>query len=83
MRASDTGVVSNATDAEGPRTSKRIWTRFKFHSTGIEPPVRLPPGLARLATRPAATGSPTARNTIGIVVVAFFRASAPTKPLVA
>ena len=39
-------------------------------------PVRLPPGRARLATRPAPTGSPTPVKTIGIVEVAFFAASA-------
>ena len=40
-------------------------------------PVRLPPGRARLATRPAPTGSPTIATTIGIVEVAFFAAGAP------
>src|SRR5262249_15279525 len=40
-------------------------------------PVRLPPGRARLATRPSVTGSSAARKTIGIVVVAAFAASAP------
>jgi hypothetical protein len=39
-------------------------------------PVRLPPGRARLGTSPTATGSPPAKNTIGIVVVAAFAASA-------
>ena len=39
-------------------------------------PVRLPPGRARLATRPAATGSLPPRKTIGIVEVALFAASA-------
>ena len=39
-------------------------------------PVRLPPGRARLATRPAATGSLPTMKTIGIVEVAFFAASA-------
>ena len=33
-----------------------------------------PPGRARLATRPARTGSATATMTIGIVPVAFFAA---------
>src|SRR5262249_2196126 len=33
-------------------------------------PVALPPGRARLATKPAATGSPTIGNTIGIARVA-------------
>ena len=36
----------------------------------------LPPGRARLATNPAATGSPAFVITIGIVVVAFFAANA-------
>src|SRR5262245_10761168 len=35
----------------------------------------LPPGRARLATRPMLTGSYTATNTIGMVAVAAFRAS--------
>jgi hypothetical protein len=39
-------------------------------------PVRLPPGQARLATRPNATGSLMALKTIGIVEVAFFAANA-------
>src|SRR5258705_198653 len=38
-------------------------------------PVRLPPGRARLATRPVATGSPTPEKTIVIVWVALFAAS--------
>src|SRR6516225_12321782 len=38
-------------------------------------PVRLPPGRARLATSPIATGSPPTKNTIGIVVVAALAAS--------
>src|SRR5262249_28087121 len=33
-------------------------------------PVRLPPGRLRLVTRPAATGSPLAMKTTGIVCVA-------------
>ena len=37
-------------------------------------PVRLPPGLARLAARPCSTGLPTLANTIGIAVVAPFAA---------
>ena len=39
-------------------------------------PVRLPPGRARLATKPDRTGSPTLVKTIGIVEVACFAASA-------
>ena len=43
-------------------------------------PVRLPPGRARLATRPAPTGSPPPMKTIGIVEVALFAASAAAVP---
>jgi hypothetical protein len=39
-------------------------------------PVRFPPGRAKLSTSPAATGSATAVNTIGIWVVARFAACA-------
>src|SRR5215469_1704495 len=38
-------------------------------------PVTLAPGRARLATRPAPTGSPTLTITIGIVLVAFLAAN--------
>src|SRR5262249_12395936 len=43
-------------------------------------PVMLPPGRARLATSPSATGSPTIGNTIGMVAVARRAASAPSEP---
>jgi hypothetical protein len=39
-------------------------------------PVAFPPGRARLATRPIFTGSAAVENTIGIVEVAAFAASA-------
>jgi hypothetical protein len=39
-------------------------------------PVMLPPGCARLSTRPVVTGSVTPMNTIGIVVVACLAACA-------
>ena len=42
----------------------------------LESPVTLPAGRARLATKPAPTGSPPLVITIGIVVVAFFAANA-------
>jgi len=41
-------------------------------------PVRLPPGRFKLVTRPRPTGSPFVVNTMGIVVAAFFAASAAT-----
>ena len=43
----------------------------------------LPPGRLRLLTSPVATGSPPIANTIGIVVVAAFAASAAGVPLIA
>ena len=42
----------------------------------LESPVTLPPGRARLATRPAPTGSPAFTITMGMVVVALFAANA-------
>jgi len=39
-------------------------------------PVRLPPGRAILVTKPSATGSPPSWETMGIVKVALFAASA-------
>jgi hypothetical protein len=38
-------------------------------------PVRLPPGRARLATKPDSTGSKVTGKTIGIVLVARLAAS--------
>ena len=46
-----------------------------------ESPVTLPPGRARLATRPTPTGSPTLAITMGMVVVAFFAANADGPPV--
>jgi hypothetical protein len=43
-------------------------------------PVALPPGRARLDTRPSFTGSSPTPNTIGIVVVAALAALAATVP---
>jgi hypothetical protein len=43
-------------------------------------PVRLPPGRARLATRPSLTGSSPEMNTMGIVVVAALAANAAAGP---
>src|SRR6516165_7390000 len=45
-------------------------------------PVTLPPGRARLATRPVPTGLPEAAMTIGIVAVACLAAIAASVPLV-
>ena len=40
----------------------------------------MPPGRARLATKPAPTGSPTLAITMGMVVVALFAANADWRP---
>ena len=42
----------------------------------LEIPVTLPPGRARLATKPAPTGSPAFVITMGMVVVALLAANA-------
>ena len=46
----------------------------------FEKPVTLPPGRARLATKPAATGSPTLTITMGMFVVAFLAADVAGVP---
>jgi hypothetical protein len=57
-------------------TSLSSSKRFPSISGEIEvTPVMFPPGRAKLATRPVATGSPTAIMTSGIDVVAFLTAS--------
>ena len=43
-------------------------------------PVMLPPGRAKLSTRPSATGSPPPKKTIGIVRVALLAARASFDP---
>ena len=48
----------------------------KIGTAGETRPVTLPPGRAKLATRPLPTGSRPATNTIGMVVVAALAASA-------
>src|SRR5262249_40110247 len=47
----------------------------------IMKPVALPPGSARLATKPAPTGSATVTNTIGIVRVAYSNGAAVAVPV--
>ena len=70
------GFTSRAITPAWGTSSESSSSRLGISSPVREPtPVRLPPGRARLATRPAATRSPTAK-TIGIVEVALFAASA-------
>ena len=59
-------------------------SRFDPSSTpNVVTPVTLPPGRARLATRPSLTGSPPVAKTIGIVVVTALAASAEGVPVTA
>ena len=46
----------------------------------LDYPVTLPPGRAKLATKPSPTGSVAAAITIGIVLVAFFAANGGVPP---
>lgn len=71
------GLTSIATnDAFGAISraiSSRFWPRRSLTSVM---PVALPPGLPRLATNPAPTGSNPTTNTIGILAVAALAESA-------
>jgi hypothetical protein len=52
-------------------TSRKSSSRLPARSAArVARPVTLPPGLARLATRPLLTGSPAVANTIGMTDVA-------------
>src|SRR5262249_53260762 len=56
-------------------------SRFAASSTAKKlTPVRLPPGRARLATRPSFTGSSPILNTIGLVAVAALACNAVCEP---
>jgi len=62
-------------------SSRKRSSRLPIRSVErIDRPVTLPPGRARLATRPVSTGSPAAPNTIGIAVVARFNAMTVAVP---
>src|SRR5258708_19171804 len=62
---------------------RRISSRLALSSGAIsETPVTLPPGLARLATRPTPTGSLLAPSTIGIVAVGRLAGNPPRRPTV-
>ena len=62
---------------------RRISSRLALSSGAIsETPVTLPPGLARLATRPTPTGSLLAPSTIGIVPVDCLAAKPAGVPIV-
>jgi hypothetical protein len=75
------GFTSRAiTPAWGTSSDSRS-SRLGFSSGAMMlTPVRFPPGRARLATSPAATGSPPPKKTIGIVDVAPFAAAIAEAP---
>ena len=63
------------------KASLSISTSFGVRSPErFDTPVTLPPGRARLATRPLPTGSPAPGVTIGTLAVAFFAARAAGVP---
>ena len=71
------GLTSTATRAAPGTSSRRSSSRFAANSPLKKLiPVRLPPGRARLATRPSLTGSSATAKTMGIVVVAALAANA-------
>ena len=75
------GFTSRAITLAWGTSSDSSSSRLGISSTArMLTPVRLPPGRARLATKPFATGSPPPAKTIGIVEVAFFAASAEGGP---
>ena len=75
------GLTSTATRTALGTNSCRSASRFAANSLEKKLiPVRLPPGRARLATRPSLTGSSPTPKTIGIVVVAALAASAAWLP---
>ena len=69
------GLTSTATRVTPGNSSRRSSSRFAANSPLKKLiPVTLPPGRARLATRPSLTGSSPTLKTIGIVVVAALAA---------
>ena len=71
------GCQRTATWETVGRTSLRNSSCFPMISGAWrDTPVMFPPGWARLATRPLATGSPTPTMTMGIVLVTSLAASA-------
>src|SRR6266446_2796379 len=64
-------------------TSRKSSSRLPARSADwFDSPVTLPPGRARLATRPVPTGSPAVAKTIGMTDVACFAATTAAVPAV-
>ena len=75
------GLTSTATRIAAGTSSRRSSSRFATNSPIKKlTPVRLPPGRARLATRPSLTGSSAALKTMGVVVVTALTANAEGAP---
>src|SRR5262245_60705726 len=75
------GLTITAIRATPGISSRRSSSRLATSSVETKlMPVRLPPGRARLATRPSLTGSSATAKTMGIVVVAALAAKAETGP---
>src|SRR5260370_1119277 len=78
LSAMDLNVAfqSTATRLSFGTASWRSWTRLALSSAKLTPsPVTFPPGRARLATSPVATGSAAWSSTMGIVPVAALAVS--------
>ena len=75
------GFTSRAITLACGTSSDSSSRRFGVNSSVSKlTPVRLPPGRAKLATKPNSTRSPPSLKTIGIVEVAPFSASAVGGP---
>src|SRR5262245_13928535 len=75
------GLMSTATRAAPGTSSRRSSSRFAVNSpTRKLTPVKLPPGRARLATRPSLTGSSPTMKAMGIVAVAALAVDVTAMP---
>jgi hypothetical protein len=73
-------VLGEIEEAVGQVAPAARGTAFRAMNPGAGAPFALPPGWLRLGTIPSLTGSPPISNTMGIVVVADFAASAVEAP---
>ena len=72
------GIANIGHDRQPAKTGNNLAQKFEALAgrsvCWIDRPVTLPPGRARLATRPVPTGSPASAKTIGMTDVACFAA---------
>src|SRR5262249_19261587 len=85
LRVGRMGRIDQHGNAGGSRHQLMHESQPLCHSSRLKKliPVRLPPGRARLATRPSLTGSSPTLNTMGMVVVAALATNAEEGPPVA